>query len=162
MRWTWSTSQRGWSLSASPQPPRNAATSPTSRRWRRCCGPNMAKTIWWETPWNEARTYVSLLFLPCILCWQYFMISGAQPERAEGWTLKVKPQGTNTSADTSFKIWKTKTKPSFNRILSLLLDLITSLRFWSLAGQTTTHQRWTRSAACAKPSTRGWTVTRAT
>lgn len=68
-------------------------------------------------------------FLLRLLCWQYFMISGAQPERAEGWTIKVKPQGTNTSADTSFKIWKTKTKPSFNRVLSLLDNLPQVLEF---------------------------------
>lgn len=36
------------------------------------------------------------------------------------------------------------------------------LRFWNSAGRTTTRQRWTRSAACARPSTRGSTETRAT
>lgn len=99
MRWTWSTSQRGSSLSVSPPPWRNAATPPTSRRWRRCCGPNMESSIWWATA-PKITLMLKCIWSELMLSYSFvhFMISGAQPERAEEWLIKVKPQGTNISA----------------------------------------------------------------
>lgn len=71
MRWTLSTSQRGSSLSLSPPAPRSSATPRTSRRWRRCCGPNMAKTIWWDSrPLNPGNLIRVASCVSCFL-WSF-------------------------------------------------------------------------------------------
>lgn len=79
-----------------------------------------------------------------------FIVSGAEPERVEERVVQAKPQGTSTKHASG------RSNPC-DRFLSRF-----RLRFWSLAGRTFTLRRWTRSAACARPSTRGSTETRAT
>lgn len=46
-RWTWSTSQRGSSLSPSPAAWKSRAMQPTCGRLPPCCAPSTAKTTWY-------------------------------------------------------------------------------------------------------------------